>query len=808
MHLEAAGGGETPRRSELQTLHSLMSIDNQLSIGHFKQVPLREKGTGLEFEDITYTVVKKQKSKGGGRITRQVDLLQHITGYAPKGHITAVMGPSGAGKSTFLDALAGRIASGSLQGIVTLDGKRVSPSLIKRWSAYVMQDDQLFPMLTVWETLRFAADMRLPESMSKEEKDDRVEKLIVQLGLTSARNTFIGDEAHRGVSGGERRRVSIGVDIVHGPNLLFLDEPTSGLDSTSAYSVIERVHDIAKAGSSVVLTIHQPSSRIQHLLHHLIILARGKLIYQGTPQGLNGHVTGLGRQVPKGENPIEYLLDIIQEFDHATTGVDPLVEYYLTGIRPDVLDCGLTPKIHLASTGVTPQQHGTWKPIKSPFQINSSICSTPAIHRHDPEAPEVPMTPSQYFEEDEDDFDHSLVKQSFTSTVAASPWIGVGTAASFYKGMIETAFTPKHIGLRTPSRPGPGPGRTPMWPSFETSRFARTPRPGPAYTAATVPGKRSVPEIIPATPIPDRKLYHEEDFDTDTNRSGLVDIPGRKFSNSWSNEVLILMGRNFRLIKRTPELFLSRQIVLTVMGVMMATMFLNPGDSLQGVTKLMSFFIFTVCLFFFSSNDAVPAFIMERFIFIRETAHNAYRCSSYVMAGVITYLPFLAFQALSYTLITWWALDLKGGFRGFYYFWLILYASLISTNSLVVFVSALVPNYILGYSAVIAFTAIFFLTCGYFVKRSLIPWGWIWMHYISVIKYPYEGLLHNQFETAACYNSINGTCYLPNQEVLKGLDINKPRNKWDCLAMLLVWAVFYRFLFYLVLRFASKNQRT
>ncbi|EFJ24935.1 hypothetical protein SELMODRAFT_100089 [Selaginella moellendorffii] len=684
-----------------------MSIDNQLSIGHFKQVPLREKGTGLEFEDITYTVVKKQKSKGGGRITRQVDLLQHITGYAPKGHITAVMGPSGAGKSTFLDALAGRIASGSLQGIVTLDGKRVSPSLIKRWSAYVMQDDQLFPMLTVWETLRFAADMRLPESMSKEEKDDRVEKLIVQLGLTSARNTFIGDEAHRGVSGGERRRVSIGVDIVHGPNLLFLDEPTSGLDSTSAYSVIERVHDIAKAGSSVVLTIHQPSSRIQHLLHHLIILARGKLIYQGTPQGLNGHVTGLGRQVPKGENPIEYLLDIIQEFDHATTGVDPLVEYYLTGIRPDVLDCGLTPKIHLASTG--------------------------------------------YFEEDEDDFDHSLVKQS---------------------------------------------------------RFARTPRPGPAYTAATVPGKRSVPEIIPATPIPDRKLYHEEDFDTDTNRSGLVDIPGRKFSNSWSNEVLILMGRNFRLIKRTPELFLSRQIVLTVMGVMMATMFLNPGDSLQGVTKLMSFFIFTVCLFFFSSNDAVPAFIMERFIFIRETAHNAYRCSSYVMAGVITYLPFLAFQALSYTLITWWALDLKGGFRGFYYFWLILYASLISTNSLVVFVSALVPNYILGYSAVIAFTAIFFLTCGYFVKRSLIPWGWIWMHYISVIKYPYEGLLHNQFETAACYNSINGTCYLPNQEVLKGLDINKPRNKWDCLAMLLVWAVFYRFLFYLVLRFASKNQRT
>lgn len=136
---------------------------------------------GLEFSDLTYTVTKKQKIDGKW-VAQEVDLLHRITGYAPKGSVTAVMGPSGAGKSTFLDGLAGKIASGSLKGRVSLDGKEMSPSLIKRTSAYIMQDDRLFPMLTVFETLMFAADFRLG-SMSRSDKKLRVERLIEQLGL-------------------------------------------------------------------------------------------------------------------------------------------------------------------------------------------------------------------------------------------------------------------------------------------------------------------------------------------------------------------------------------------------------------------------------------------------------------------------------------------------------------------------------------------------------------------------------------------------------------------------------------------------
>lgn len=137
---------------------------------------------GLEFNSLTYTVSTKKEVEGEW-LSQEVDLLHRITGYAPKGFVTAVMGPSGAGKSTMLDALAGRIARGSLMGRVSLDGMVMNPSLIKRTSAYVMQEDRLFPMLTVYETLMFAADFRLG-SISTDDKKQRVERLIQQLGLS------------------------------------------------------------------------------------------------------------------------------------------------------------------------------------------------------------------------------------------------------------------------------------------------------------------------------------------------------------------------------------------------------------------------------------------------------------------------------------------------------------------------------------------------------------------------------------------------------------------------------------------------
>ncbi|XP_074346839.1 ABC transporter G family member STR2-like [Apium graveolens] len=705
---------------------------------------------GLEFNDLTYTVKKKLKDDYGKWVNQDVDLLHKITGYAPKGSITAVMGPSGAGKSTLLDGLAGRIASGSLRGRVSMDGVDTSPSLIKRTSAYIMQDDRLFPMLTVYETLMFAADFRLG-SISRTEKIQRVETMIDQLGLGSTRNTYIGDEATRGVSGGERRRVSIGVDIIHGPSLLFLDEPTSGLDSTSAQSVIEKVQDIARSGSTVILTIHQPSSRIQLLLDHLIILARGQLMYQGSPKDVSLHLGRMARKMPKGENPIEYLIDVIQEYDQSEHGVEALADFALTGMKPPVLTDEEMSITTIPPSPTPPRNQGKGLSGRG----TSGKRSKPG-------------------QQNEDSFDNSV----------RSPWNQSRSWSASQSGIIRTLkFTPRQQNGNKTQNP------MSSSPSY--------------YTYSS--------EILAAgTPTPHSSDYTVDENDYRTPNVAPANMKhqylGPKFANSFLSETWVLMRRNFINIRRTPELFLSRLLVLTVMGILMATLFLRPKSDLQGITNRLSFFIFTVCLFFFSSNDAVPAFIQERFIFVRETSHNAYRASSYTIAGVITYLPFLAIQAGVYAGIVWFPLGLRGEF---YYFFIVLYMSLLSTNSFVVFVSSVVPNYIMGYAAVIAFTALFFLFCGYFLNSNDIPPYWVWMNKISTMTYPYQGSLMNQFQTTDIFGQNQGGQDVTGIAILKSLAISTQKSKkWYMVLIMFGWAVLYRVLFYIVIRFASKNQRS
>ncbi|KAF4353415.1 hypothetical protein F8388_005017 [Cannabis sativa] len=715
---------------------------------------------GLEFSDLTYTVTKKKKVEGKWE-SQEVDLLHEIRGYAPKGSITAVMGPSGAGKSTLLDGLAGRIASGSLMGRVCLDGVVMNPSMIKRTSAYIMQEDRLFPMLTVFETLMFAADFRLG-SISRTDKKHRVEKLIEQLGLTSARNTFIGDEGSRGVSGGERRRVSIGVDIIHGPSLLFLDEPTSGLDSTSAHSVIEKVHDIARSGSTVILTIHQPSSRIVQLLDHLIVLARGQLMFQGPPKDVTGYLNRMGRKVPNGESSLENLIDVIQEYDQSELGVEAVAEFARTGVKPAKLreiDVSVISTVVPSSPTALPRRGS---------RDGIARGGNKRLHLH-------------ASKDNASDFDRS-VRSPYNNNSTSRSW------AASHSGVVEKLkFTP------------PRPKNT------AHQKAAGNPMSSsPGYYAYSS-------EILPGTPTPHSSDYtvNENDYMTPGVLDSSIINYGPKFSNSFFPETWTLIRRNFINIRRTPELFLSRLVVLTVMGFMMATMFKDPPKTLQGITNRISFFIFTVCLFFFSSNDAVPAFIQERFVFVRETSYNAYRASSYTIAGLITYLPFLALQALVYALIVWFALKLDGPFL---YFYIVLYVALLSTNSFVVFVSSIVPNYILGYAAVIAFTALFFLFCGYFLNSHDIPVYWKWMNKISTMTYPYEGLLMNQYQNTVVFgiNPSDGTP-VNGQSILKSLGIDSDlgsNKKWENVVIMLGWAVLYRVLFYLVLRFASKNQRT
>ncbi|KAG2543364.1 ABC transporter G family member 22-like isoform X2 [Panicum virgatum] len=255
----------------------------------------------LKFTEVKYRLSAK---KGSPR-----EILGGISGSVSPGEVLALMGPSGSGKTTLLSILGGRAGGGAVEGCVSYNDEPYSKSL-KRRIGFVTQDDVLFTHLTVKETLTYAALLRLPRTMTRQQKKERAMDIIYELGLERCQDTMIGGSFVRGVSGGERKRVCIGNEILINPSLLFLDEPTSGLDSTTALRIVQLLHDIAEDGKTVITTIHQPSSRLFHKFDKLILLGKGSLLYFGKASEAMPYFQSIGCTPLIAMNPAEFLLDL------------------------------------------------------------------------------------------------------------------------------------------------------------------------------------------------------------------------------------------------------------------------------------------------------------------------------------------------------------------------------------------------------------------------------------------------------------------------------------------------------------------
>ncbi|KAI6699535.1 hypothetical protein NL676_013859 [Syzygium grande] len=189
--------------------------------------------------------------------------------------------PLGVFKEENMDVINGRLSSSTQQtGEILINGRKQPPSF--RTSAYVTQDDALITTLTVRETVYYSAELQLPESMSKSEKKERAEAMVREMGLQDARDTRIGGGSAKGLSGGQKRRVSICMEILMRPKLLFLDKPTSGLNNVASYHVMNRIAKLAHHDrGTVIALIHQPSSEVFELFHNLYVLSSGKTVYFG-----------------------------------------------------------------------------------------------------------------------------------------------------------------------------------------------------------------------------------------------------------------------------------------------------------------------------------------------------------------------------------------------------------------------------------------------------------------------------------------------------------------------------------------------
>lgn len=547
-------------------------------------------------------------------------ILKDITCEANPGELLAIVGPSGAGKTTLLSILAGVIHPQRISGDVLINGIPMNISRFRRISGYVSQEDTLFPLLTVKESLLYTARLRL--GVTVHESMALVFDLLKALGLDHVAETKIGG----GISGGERRRVSIGNELVHNPSVLLLDEPTSGLDSVSALHIIHMLKSMAMIQSkTIVLTIHQPGFRILELLDKLLLISGGIVCHNGSIESLEKKLIDAGHYIPHHINILEFAMD----------------------------------------------------------SLSMSSCS---------------------------------LSSSSTSSTSSNPL----------------------------------------------------------------------------------ELYHR-----------LV-IPEEKkqiqYPNSRCRETSILTERFFKNILRTRQLFTARLIQSAIAGIGLGTVFMN----VHNLQARVGFFAFSLTFLLSSTTEGLPIFLQERRILMKETSRGAYRVSSYVAANALVFLPFLLTVALLYSIPVYFLVGLRRQMDCFLYFSLVVWMVMLMANSFVAFFSALVPNFIMGNSLIAGFMGSFFLFSGYFISRDSIPKYWIFMHYLSLFKYPFEAFVINEYGGDAgrrqCMQVEGSVCVLDGGLFLRQQGF-KEVEKWRNIGVMLGFICGYRILSLLVLWFRCYRVR-
>lgn len=270
-------------------------MDDDLSKKKLSYLP-RRVPVDIEFQDLCFSVPQGRK---GTKL-----ILRNVNGHFRSGQLTAILGPSGAGKSTLLNILAGYKCSGAT-GSILINGEERNLKQFLKMSRYIMQEDLVQPLLTVYEAMMIAANLKLSKSLDLNEKTKAIDEILDLLRLNGTKNTKTNL-----LSGGEKKRLTIALELLNNPPVLFLDEPTTGLDDLSCSQCLGLLKLLAKGGRTVICSIHTPSAKLFSIFDNVYVVNAGQCVYQGFGPSIVPYLNNIGLVCPTTYNPADFMIEV------------------------------------------------------------------------------------------------------------------------------------------------------------------------------------------------------------------------------------------------------------------------------------------------------------------------------------------------------------------------------------------------------------------------------------------------------------------------------------------------------------------
>ncbi|XP_052867614.1 ATP-binding cassette sub-family G member 1-like [Anopheles cruzii] len=654
----------------------------------------------IQFIDMSYSV-----SEGHKRGYKTI--LKGINGKFRSGELTAIMGPSGAGKSTLMNILAGYKTS-HLSGSVLINGKDRNLRKFRKLSCYIMQDDRLLPYLTVREAMMVSANLKLGKDISVSAKRAVVEEIIETLGLSDAATTLTLN-----LSGGQRKRLSIALELVNNPPVMFFDEPTSGLDSSTCSQLIALLKSLARGGRTIVCTIHQPSARIFELFDNLYVLAEGQCIYQGRVNGLVPFLASLGLECPSYHNPANYVMEVA---------------------------CGEHGDWN--SKLVTAVNNGKCNNYNQPLAQSKSSSQKNVSLEHPGtllQTTVVSAVPAPDCEED-----LALLK-TVVATGGDYTAISMPPPSTAAEAQLNNESKPLSAGDRNNHPNGASTGSLDAPTAAATVTIGTSA--GPGTDAATGPLLPTATLPLGTTIVPMAASTCSKATCTtsllDSTESVSITVPKKQagFPTSGWMQFWILLKRTMITIMRDQTLTQMRLLSHVIVGAIIGMIYYDIGND---ASKIMSnagcIFFTTMFTMFTAMMPTILTFPTEMAVFVREHLNYWYSLKSFYFAKTIADLPFQVLFTSVYVIVVYYLTSQPMDPVRVGMFVLICILTSLVAQSLGLLIGAgmsVETGVFLGPVSTIPII----LFSGFFVNFDVIPSYLQWVTYVSYVRYGFEGAM-------------------------------------------------------------------